>query len=77
MAALVAAHPQNAIWRRSLAISRQRLGEALAASGDHAGAANAFHACLAVDVPATTWSPRDLWPRDVALYCRRALEAPP
>jgi hypothetical protein len=75
MAALVAAHPQNAIWRRSLAISRQRLGEALTAAGERAGAAQEFRACLAVDVPATTWSPRDLWPRDVALYCRRALEA--
>ena len=74
LAALVAAHSGNAIWRRSLAISRQRLGEALALAGDRAGAAAQFRACLAVDVPAATWAPRDLWPRDVALYCRRALE---
>jgi hypothetical protein len=77
MAALVAAHPGNAIWRRSLAISRQRLGEALASSGDRTGAAEQFRACLAVDAPATIWAPRDLWPRDVALYCRRALEGLP
>jgi hypothetical protein len=77
MAALVAAHPHNAIWRRGLAISRQRLGEALMAAGDSAGAAEQFHACLAVDVPAEVWAPRDLWPRDVAAYCRRALEAAP
>jgi len=74
MAALVAAHPQNAIWRRSLAISRQRLGEALTAAGDRVAAAQEFRACLTVDVPAAAWAPRDLWPRDVAAYCRRALE---
>ncbi len=77
MAALVVDHPHSAVWRRSLAISRQRLGEALAASGDRAGAAEQFRACLTVDVPAAAWAPRDLWPRDVALYCRRALEAAP
>ena len=77
MAALVAAHSRNAVWRRSLAISRQRLGEAAAAAGDSAGAAEQFRACLAVDVPAQAWAPRDLWPRDVAAYCRRALEAAP
>jgi hypothetical protein len=77
MAALVAAHPHNAIWRRSLAISRQRLGEVSRAAGDSAGAAEQFRACLAVDVPAEVWAPRDLWPRDVAAYCRRALEGAP
>ena len=54
MAPLVAAHPHNAIWRRSLAISRQRLGEALTDAGDRAGAAEQFRACLAVDVPAAS-----------------------
>jgi hypothetical protein len=73
MAALSAAHPQNAIWRRSLAISRQRLGVALAALGDAAGASAAFRACLDVDIPSSTWTPRDLWPPDVAAYCRREL----
>jgi hypothetical protein len=73
MASLSAAHPQNAIWRRSLAISRQRLGVALVALGDQPGAMAQFRACLDVDVPSATWSPRDLWPRDVAAYCRREL----
>jgi hypothetical protein len=77
MASLSAAHPQNAIWRRSLAISRQRLAVALAALGDQPGAMAEFRACLAVDVPSATWSPRDLWPRDVAAYCRRELGAAP
>jgi hypothetical protein len=75
LAPLVAAHPHNAVWRRSLAISRQRLGEASMQAGDRADAAEQFRACLAVDVPAEAWAPRDLWPRDIAAYCRRALEA--
>jgi hypothetical protein len=77
LAALVAAHPHNAVWRRGLAISRQRLGGAYAQEGDRADAAKEFRACLDVDVPTAAWAPRDLWPRDVALYCRRALEAAP
>jgi hypothetical protein len=75
LAPLVAAHPHNAVWRRSLAISRQRLGEASMQAGDRADAAEQFRACLAIDVPAEAWAPRDLWPRDIAAYCRRALEA--
>jgi len=73
MTTLAAAHPQNAIWRRSLAVSRQRLGVVLAALGDHPGAMAAFRGCLDVDVPSSSWSPRDLWPRDIAAYCRREL----
>lgn len=63
----------NPPWRKLLAAVHQRIGLTLDLQGDRAGAGAEFHACVAIPVKPTIFTPKLLWPRDVNAYCAEQL----